>query len=202
MAGDLIAEGIALGLTGAALTEIIGGGFAATGGFLSAETGIGALIGSLGVVAVAEGVATIAAGSEITATAAANYGSNSDKFDDAVQEYQQKLECPEQDSSIEWTDHGHKHFPDKNKPWREIVKSTESGPAKYSPDIQNIEVFERDAWATGTPVTNGKNWKVKAYDHVIGATGGKETCFVRIECSGNTIHGHPISLQEYLKLIK
>lgn len=202
MFGDLIAQGIAIGYTVKAIAEMIAGGGMALGGAVSSSTGIGAAVAVLGVAVTADGVLTVAAGSAIAAAAAANYGSNSDKFDDAVQEYQQKLECTEQDSSVEWTDYGHKHFPDKNKSWREIVKSTESGPAKYSPDIQNIEVFERDAWATGTPVTNGKNWKVKAYDHVIGATGGKETCFVRIECSGNMIHGHPISLQEYLKLIK
>lgn len=47
-----------------------------------------------------------------------------------------------------------------------------------------------------------KNWRVKAYDYIIGATGGKETRYVRIENSANTIHGHPISESEYLKLIK
>lgn len=47
-----------------------------------------------------------------------------------------------------------------------------------------------------------KNWKVKAYDKIIGATEGKETCYVRIECSSNTIHGHPISRKEYNKLLK
>lgn len=47
------------------------------------------------------------------------------------------------------------------------------------------------------PVTNGKK-----YDEIIGATGGKETQYVRIENSANTIHGHPISESEYLKLLK
>lgn len=42
----------------------------------------------------------------------------------------------------------------------------------------------------------------KKYDEIIGATGGKETQYVRIENSANTIHGHPISESEYLKLLK
>ncbi|MGC4018609.1 MAG: hypothetical protein QM793_04840 [Muricomes sp.] len=105
-------------------------------------------------------------------------------------------------TDVDWTDHGHKHFPDKNKPWKDTVKSTKEGPAKYSKDVSDIEAFERNAWETGTSVTNGKNWKVKAYDEIIGATGGKETRYVRIENSANTIHGHPISESEYLKLLK
>ena len=106
------------------------------------------------------------------------------------------------EGDVNWTDHGHKHFPGKNKSWKDIVKSTKNGPAKYSPDIKDIEAFEREAWETGTPVTNGKNWKVKKYNDIIGATGGKETQYIRIENSANTIHGHPISKSEYLKLLK
>ena len=105
-------------------------------------------------------------------------------------------------ANLNWTNHGHKHFPDKNKSWNNIVKSTKNGPAKYSLEIKNIEIFERDAWKKGTPVTNGKNWKVKKYDKIIGATEGKETQYVRIENSANTIHGHPISESEYVKLLR
>ena len=36
--------------------------------------------------------------------------------------------------------------PDKNKPWKDTVKSTKNGPAKYSPDIKDIEAFERETW--------------------------------------------------------
>ena len=106
------------------------------------------------------------------------------------------------EGDVNWTDHGHKHFPGKNKSWKDIVKSTKNGPAKYSPDIKYIEAFEREAWETGTPVTNGKNWKVKKYNDIIGATGGKETQYIRIENSANIIHGHPIFESEYLKLLK
>ena len=108
----------------------------------------------------------------------------------------------EKAAEIGWTSHGYKHFPNKNMKWGEIVKSTKSGPAKYSPEIKNVQEFERDAWNTGIPVTNGKSWKVKSYGSVIGAASGKETKYVRIEMSAGTIQGHPISESEYLKLIK
>lgn len=100
------------------------------------------------------------------------------------------------------TNHGYKYFSDKSKSWNEIIASIKNGSAKYSPNINDIEIFEREAWTTGKPVTNRKNWKVKFYSQIIGANGGKETNYVRIENSSNTIHGHPISKSEYLKLLK
>lgn len=54
---------------------------------------------------------------------------------------------------------------------------------------------------TGKNVANGKNWKVKEFENVIGASGGKETRYVRIENSNGTIHGHPITENEYRKLL-
>lgn len=104
--------------------------------------------------------------------------------------------------AVSWSNHGYKHFPNKNQSWKDIVKSTKTGPAKYSFDIQDIEAFERAAWESGTPVTNGKNWRVNKFDTTIGAVNGKETVYVRIENSSNTIHGHPISETEYDKLLK
>ncbi len=103
---------------------------------------------------------------------------------------------------VNFTNHGYKHFPEKNKSWKEIVASTKSGPAKYSQEIESIEAFEREAWNSGIPVTNGKNWKVKKYDYIIGASNGKETQYVRIENSGGTNHGHPITEAEYKKLLR
>ncbi|UEX72898.1 RHS domain-containing protein [Escherichia fergusonii] len=98
----------------------------------------------------------------------------------------------------EWTNHGYKHFPPKNKSWKDIIKSTKSGPAKYSPDI-DIKTLEYDVFNTGTPVTNGKPWKVKDMGKVIGASEGKESQWVRVELSGGT-NGHPISLDEFRRL--
>ncbi|PSL47547.1 RHS repeat-associated protein [Chitinophaga niastensis] len=100
-----------------------------------------------------------------------------------------------------WTPHGYKHFPQKDKSWNDIVKSTKTGPAKYTPET-NIEALERGVWKTGTPVTNGKDWKVAAFDDIIGASEGKETKYVRVEHSANTIHGHPITEAEFKKLTK
>ncbi|MBR6149646.1 MAG: hypothetical protein IKQ25_00040 [Lachnospiraceae bacterium] len=104
--------------------------------------------------------------------------------------------------AVSWSNHGYKHFPNKNMSWMDIVNSTKSGPAKYSFDIQDVEAFERAAWEAGTPVTNGKNWRVNKFETTIGAVNGRETVYVRIENSSNTIHGHPISEAEYYKLLK
>lgn len=91
-------------------------------------------------------------------------------------------------------------YPD-GKTWKDIVKSTKSGPAKYLPDT-DVEAFERSAWESGQDVTNGKTWGVMQFDHVIGASEGQETQFMRVEFSGGTIHGHPITQSEYNKLLK
>jgi hypothetical protein len=104
-------------------------------------------------------------------------------------------------SKIHWTNHGYKHFPPKNMPWKNIIKVTKNGDAKYKPGI-NIEYFERMAWKNGIPVTNGKSWKVFKSKDVIGAKNVIETTCVRIEISAKTIHGHPITTVEYTQLIK
>jgi RHS repeat-associated protein len=107
-------------------------------------------------------------------------------------------------TKVDWTPHGNKHVPPKNASWKDIVSSTKTGAAKYIPGT-SIETIERAVWATGTKVsTGGKNttWKVAELPGVIGASEGKETSFIRIECSQGVIHGHPISQKEYLKLIK
>lgn len=48
-------------------------------------------------------------------------------------------------------------------------------------------------------MTNGKPWKVKDMGKIIGASEGKESQWVRVELSGGTIHGHPISIDEFLR---
>ncbi len=60
----------------------------------------------------------------------------------------------------------------------------------------------RQAWNSGEPVANGKNWRVCKFGTPIGAVNGKETRYVRIENSSGTIHGHPISESEYFKLLR
>ena len=49
---------------------------------------------------------------------------------------------------------------------------------------------------------NIKIWKVKAYNEVIEATGGKEIRYIRIENSTNTIHGHPNTESKHFKLLR
>jgi len=102
---------------------------------------------------------------------------------------------------ISWTNHGHKHFPKKHLSWKETIKETRYGDAKYKPEV-NIEKLERMAWEKGTPVTSKKPWKVFKADDIIGATDGIETPYMRIEMSANTIHGHPITLAEYKAYLK
>gem|GEM_PF-5835799 len=103
--------------------------------------------------------------------------------------------------AVEWTNQGYKHFPQKNISWKDIIKSTKNGPAKYNPGTE-IEALERMVWEKGTTVTNGKTWRVMGFDDVIGASAGAETKYMRVEMSGGTIHGHPITKAEYKKLIK
>ena len=104
-------------------------------------------------------------------------------------------------TDVTWSDHGYKHFPSKNANVKDTIKSTKSGPAKYMPDV-DIETIERYAWKNGTAVTNGKTWKVMEFDNVIGASDGKATRYMRVEMTSNTIHGHPISENEFMKLIR
>lgn len=85
--------------------------------------------------------------------------------------------------------------------WSDIRNYTKTGPAMYKPDI-NIEAIERYAWEYGIPTTNGKTWKVMQFDEIIGAIDGKDTKYMRIEMTQNTIHGHPITEAEYRKLLK
>ena len=103
--------------------------------------------------------------------------------------------------NINWSPHGYKHVPPKNKSWNDIIKSTKSGPAKYKPG-ENIEQLERSVWETGQSVTNGKTWKVKDLGREIEASEGKSNQWMRVEMSANTIHGHPISKAEFMRLIK
>ena len=112
-----------------------------------------------------------------------------------------KCNLVKKSENINWTPHGYKHVAPKNKSWNDIIKSTKSGAAKYKPG-ENIENLERDVWKTGQSVTNGKPWKVKDLGREIGASEGKSSQWMRVEMSSNTIHGHPISKAEFMRLIK
>ncbi|MGU9836263.1 RHS repeat-associated core domain-containing protein, partial [Pseudomonas sp. LF195] len=115
-----------------------------------------------------------------------------------VNEGQPPLPSPE---DIEWTAHGYKHSPSKKMSWKDILTTTKSGPAKYRPGI-DIENLEREAYKNGRMTTNGKPWKVMEYAESIGASEGAPSRWIRIELSAKTIHGHPISEQEFRRLTK
>ncbi|WP_248805111.1 RHS repeat domain-containing protein, partial [Pseudomonas sp. MWU13-2100] len=101
----------------------------------------------------------------------------------------------------QWTNHGNKHVAPK-APWPSVVKSTANGgAAKYLPGT-DIESLERYAFKNGQDVNNGKPWKVIDMGETIGANDGKETRYMRVELSANTIHGHPISEESFKKLTK
>jgi RHS repeat-associated protein len=106
-----------------------------------------------------------------------------------------------EENQVGWTSHGGKHIASKKAPWKTVVETTKNGPAKYIPGT-DIESLERMVWHNGSPVTNGRTWKVMEFDRVIGASEGIESKWIRVEMSANTIHGHPISLNEFKKLTK
>ncbi|BBH44889.1 hypothetical protein KU43P_13660 [Pseudomonas sp. KU43P] len=101
----------------------------------------------------------------------------------------------------QWTPHGYKHAAPKNASWKSVIESTKTGPAKYKPGT-DIELLERHVHSVGQQVTNGKPWKVKDMHEIIGASEGKSSQWIRVEESAGTIHGHPISLNEFLRLTK
>ena len=101
---------------------------------------------------------------------------------------------------IKWIDYKIHRAPKKGD-WSKIIKSTKGGPAKYLPET-DIQAFELNAWEKGISVTNGKTWKVMAFDEVIGASDGLPSKWVRVEETAGYIHGHPITIEEYTALIK
>jgi hypothetical protein len=126
-------------------------------------------------------------------------GKDSQKVKQGIKNVEQKI--VQEQKSIEWFDYP-KHKPPLRKTWQEIIAMTKHGHAKYKPGI-NIRELELHAWQYGTPVTTpGKNYKVYKFDKIIGANSGKETCYIRIECNANTIHGHPILESDYLWYLK
>jgi len=103
---------------------------------------------------------------------------------------------------LNWTNHWGKHILSSNVNWsNHIIQSTKNGPAKYLPNT-DVEKLERTIWEKWISVTNWKNWKVQEFSNVIWASWWKESFWIRVENSANTIHWHPITQQEYLKLTK
>ncbi|WP_417532048.1 putative Ig domain-containing protein [Marinobacter lipolyticus] len=99
-----------------------------------------------------------------------------------------------------------KHVPKKKWTRQETINATKNGgDAKYfMKGSHEIQKFELNAWKRGIPATNGKPWKVVEFPEEIGAYNGKAVRWLRLEYSkgGDVIHGHPISLEQYRKLLK
>jgi len=178
-------------------------GIGTVGGIATSETGVGALAGAgidLGGAVVAAGGLVVAGHGVLTtvrggtalltniqsavSSSSATAGGNTPNS-----------------ASVKWTSYGGRHVAPKNTPWAKVVEGTKSGNAKYKPGT-NIEALERRVWAEGTPATNGKPWKVMEMPEEIGASGGKSSRWMRVEMSGNTIHGHPITEVEFNKLTR
>ena len=98
-----------------------------------------------------------------------------------------------------------KHIAPKNVPWKKVVESTTSGPAKFKNGI-DPDKLTLEAWKDGVNVSNGKDWKVYKSNDIIGAYKGKETEYLRVERTiiGNeeVLHSHPIDKIQFNKLIK
>jgi hypothetical protein len=95
-----------------------------------------------------------------------------------------------------------KHIPKSWMTTDDILKATKEGDSLYLAEI-NVEKLELEAWEKGLNVTNGKPYKVIEFDKPIGANKGKLTNYMRIEMtSGNIIHGHPISFEDYQYYLK
>ena len=105
------------------------------------------------------------------------------------------------DDAVKWSAYDGKHVARGSLDWATVVARTVGDAAKYRTGT-DVELLERYVWQNGTAATNGKNFKVMAFDYVIGANEGQEVKWMRVEMTSGTIHGHPISLQEYRKLTR
>ena len=95
-----------------------------------------------------------------------------------------------------------KHVPRRGMTNSQIAESTKRGPAKFFGDV-DMNAIQNKAWQSGTPVTNGKPWKVFDAGKDIGAKSGQTTRYMRIESTPDgVIHGHPITLDEFRRLTR
>jgi YD repeat-containing protein len=112
--------------------------------------------------------------------------------------------CEDPNTQLQWTPHGNKHFPPPRVPWDRIVASTANGSRAYyhpavTPSHAAQAAFEIAAWQSGTTSKIRKGYRYRKFEgRVIGASNGKETSYVRVECtSPGVVHGHPVPVEEY-----
>lgn len=201
-AGRGIAQVVTGGVQVATGLGMIGGGGAAAGGGGLAAT----VTGGTTLVLSAAGVAVAAQGVYVAGQGLANAGAGVRTLANAVSMSGNEGGgsgggSPPAPKEPAWTAHGNKHVASPRAPWSKVVSDTKTGPAKYLPGTK-VEALEREVWANGRPVTNGKPWKVMEFPEEVGASGGQTSRWVRVEESAGTIHGHPITEAEYLRLTR
>ncbi|HEX8520716.1 MAG TPA: fibronectin type III domain-containing protein [Tepidisphaeraceae bacterium] len=117
-----------------------------------------------------------------------------------------RKEMQEGVQELKWTDNRAKHIIRKRADqvtaaeWKAIVAKTgkKGGAAFYKPGT-DVELLERYVWKNGIPDTTGRNFKVMEFTESIGASGGQEVRWMRVENSSGTIHGHPIPHDEFIR---
>ena len=106
----------------------------------------------------------------------------------------------------DWRVYGRgKHHAPKELSRKKVRESTKNGPAKYYlNDANDVKKFELDAWKKGVPTTKNPLYKVVDHPEVIGAKYGRDVRWQRLEYdeTSNTVHGHPITYEEYLKYLR
>ncbi|MEL6544927.1 MAG: hypothetical protein AAFQ82_09895, partial [Myxococcota bacterium] len=206
--------GRGVGMAGVGVVETAVGGTGAAVGAVAcpATFGFGCGVAGVGAGVAIDGVSNIAVGSAVAARALSILSQSDDSSPGASggssgaktstdKSSGDSAKAPATDATApNWVAYP-KHIASKKVPWSKIVDGTKHGPAKYKPGVK-IEELERMVHAKGTRTTNGRPWKVMEFAEEIGANSGKRSRWVRVEESGGSIHGHPITHEQYLKLLK
>ena len=96
---------------------------------------------------------------------------------------------------------GGKHYPATNLTKAQIIKNTlNKQPAKYF-DVKTISKIEKEAFDFGVKSASSSDEAGKIYykaKEIVGASGGKETKYLRVDYSAKTYHEHPMTYEELL----
>ena len=110
-----------------------------------------------------------------------------------------------------WSDHGEKHFPNPNLPWKKIVASTgvRKGYARYHPNLTAtmIEQLEMECvQGQGVEILPQLKPNVRMFwrafldlEFPIGASMSQETGYIYVEYnSSGPVHGRPMTPAELI----
>ncbi len=98
-----------------------------------------------------------------------------------------------------------KHIASRRFTRKQIRNGTQNGPAKYYlTSGREVKEFELKAWKQGIPIRSNPNFKVVEHPEVIGAKFGRDSRWQRLEYdeTSNTIHGHPITKEEFQRYMR